>query len=295
MALVLLATSSLTAQTTLPTSAQYLGQEPPGQVPVVFAPGIVSTTELYEYGSVFSPDGKEFFYAVTINSKPQIRCIKFEKNGWSKPMTIIGSDKFEYNDPFLSPDGNRLYFISDQPAPGRGEKKNFDIWYLERKGNSWSKAPINAGPGINSAQNEYFISFTNEGTMYFSSNAETSPANERNYNVRFSRSLKGRFQPSQKLGNAVNTGHYEADVFVSPDERYLIFCAERPDGYGQGDLYISFKSPTGDWEKAKNLGDAINTPSYEFCPFVSGNGKYLFFSRDGDIHWVKATFLDTLK
>lgn len=293
--LFLLPAGSLLAQATLPAGDRYLGQKPPGQEPVMFAPGVVSQKELYEYGSVFSRNGKEFFYAVIINSKPQIRCIRFEQNAWTTPETIIGSDLYEYNDPFLSPDGNRLYFISDRPANGQGEKKDFDIWYIERKGNAWSNVPVNAGPGINSAKNEYYMSFTRDGTMYFSSNGDSKPANDRNYEVRFSRSKNGTFQPSQKLGNGVNTEHYEADVFVSPDERYLIFCSERPDGQGQGDLYISFKSPSGEWQKAQNLGNKINTEAYEFCPFVSNDGKYFFFSRGGDIYWVEAGFIETLK
>jgi Tol biopolymer transport system component len=295
LALLVLTAGPLAAQTAVPASAGYLGQKPPGPTPVVFAPGIVSQKEHYEYGSVFSRNGKEFFYAVIINSKPQIRCIRFEENAWTAPKTIIGSDLYEYNDPFLSPDDNRLYFISDRPADGQGKKKDFDIWYIERKGNSWSDVPVNAGPGINSAKNEYYMSFTNAGTMYFSSNGDSKPANEKDYDVRFSRNIKGKFQTSQKLTNGVNTEHYEADVFVSPDERFLIFCTERPDGQGQGDLYISFKSPTGEWQKAKSLGNIINTGAYEFCPFVTSDGKYFFFSRDGDIYWVEAKFLTALK
>lgn len=269
--------------------AQYLNQQLPGETPVVFAPGMVSLKDHYEYGSFFSKDGKEFYYAVTIHSKPQIRCMRLEKGSWTKPEMIIGNDRYDYNDPFISPDGKRLYFISDQPIDGQSEKKDFDIWYLERKGNGWSEIPVNAGPAINSAKNEYYMSFTSDGTMYFSSNRD------KDYNVYSSRYVNGTFQAAQKLPDAVNTEHYEADVFVSADEQYVIFCGEHPDGYGQGDLYISFKNPAGEWQKAKNLGKAINSKGYEFCPFVTSDGKYLFFSRDGDIFWVKATFLKKLR
>lgn len=293
LTLCLITAHSLLAQTSVPGSARYLGQHPPGAVPVVFGPGRVSQKDLYEYGSVFSRDGQEFFYAVIINSKPQIRGMRYEQNGWTAPKTIIGSDVYEYNDPFLSPDGNRLYFISDRPADGKGDKKDFDIWYIERKGTAWSEVPVNAGPGINSPKNEYYMSFTDDGTMYFSSNADSRPDQERDYNIRFSKYEKGRFQPSEKLPDRVNSAHYEADVFVSPDEKYLIFCAERPDGQGQGDLYISFKGPSGEWQQARNLGNAVNTEAYEFCPFVTSDGKYLFFSRGGDIYWVDAGFLES--
>lgn len=291
MALILIFAGSLQAQ----TGTRYLNQNPPGRIPIVFAPDVVSLKDHYEYGSVFSSDGTEFYYAVIINKKPQIRCIRFENNVWSAPKTVIGSDRYEYNDPFLSPDEKRLYFISDRAVDGQGEKKDFDIWYIERQKNAWSTVPVNAGPGINTGKNEYYMSFTKEGTMYFSSNGGTDHSTDKNYDIRFSPSVRGKFQPSQPLPPAVNTAHYEADVFVSPDEQYVIFCAERPDGFGKGDLYISFKSKTGAWQKAKNLGSVINTDAYEFCPFMTSDGKYLFFSRDGDIFWVDATVIETLK
>jgi hypothetical protein len=131
--------------------------------------------------------------------------------------------------------------------------------------------------------------------MYFSSNGGTNQATDKNYDIRFSKFFNGTFQPSGKLPGAINTEHYEADVFVSPDEKYVIFCAERPDGLGKGDLYISFKSETGEWQKAKNMGNVINSGDYEFCPFVTSDGKYLFFSRSGDIFWVKAEVIENLK
>ncbi|MGA0557493.1 hypothetical protein ACO2Q8_12625 [Larkinella sp. VNQ87] len=291
-ALVLVFAGSLLAQ---PTTPMYLNQKPPGMVPVVFAPDLVSLKDHYEYGSVFSKDGKEFYYAVIINKKPQIRCIRFEQNAWTAPKTVIGSDKYEYNDPFLSPDEKRLYFISDRAVDGKGEKKDFDIWYIERTKDGWSNEPITAGPAINTDKNEYYMSFTKTGTMYFSSNGGTNATTDKNYDIRFSPYAGGKFQPGRKVADAVNTEHYEADVFVSPDENYIIFCAERPDGLGAGDLYISFKSKTGAWQKAKNMGKVINTDSYEFCPFVTPDGKYLFFSRSGDIFWVDAAVINSLR
>ncbi|TLV03936.1 PD40 domain-containing protein [Dyadobacter luticola] len=293
-AILLIFSGSLSAQN-IPAKSMYLNQNPPGQTAAVFAPGLVSSKEHYEYGSTFSKDGKELFYAVIINDKPQIRCIKFEENAWSAPKTIIGSDKYEHNDPFLSPDQNRLYFISDRAMDGKGEKKDFDIWYIERTSDGWSDKPVSAGPGINTPKNEYYMSFTNDGTMYFSSNGGTDMATDKNYDIKSAKYSKGEFQSSVKLPKEINTEHYEADVFVSPDEQYVIFCTERPGNFGKGDLYISFKTKTGEWLPAKNMGNKINNEGYEFCPFVTSDGKYLFFSRDGEIFWISASVIDSLR
>ena len=270
----------------------YLGQQPPKMEAKLFAPGTVSEGDRYEYGSYFSKDGKEFYYAVIVNEKPQIWLSKLVDNQWTKPQVVLASDKYEYNDPFLSPDGKRLFFISDQALDGQSDKKDFDIWYIERRENGWSK-PHNAGPAINTDMNEYYMSFTADGTMYFSSNGGSS--NNHNYNIRFAKLLNGQFQASQELGELVNSEYYEADVFVSPDEQFIIYCGERPDGMGKGDLYISFKDEKGQWQKSRNMGNAINTEKYEFCPFVSSDGKYLFFSQDGDIYWISAEVINRLK
>jgi hypothetical protein len=291
---LLLCTGLSLAQTANTANYMYLNQEPPGLTPKLFAPGRVSLKDRYEFGSVFTRDGKEFYYAVEIAKRPHIECIEYENNLWSDPVKVLVSDKYGYNDPFLSPDENKLFFISDRAMDGKGDKKDIDIWYVQREGKGWSK-PVNAGKEINSPHNEYYISFTKGGTMYYSSNKEAEDVKSKKYDIYKSPFVKNTFGASAKLGSAINSEHYEADVFVSPDEKYMIYCAERPDGYGGGDLFVSFKDAKGEWTKAKNMGKTVNTQGYEFCPFVTGDGKYLFFSRDGDIYWIDAKVIDKLK
>lgn len=292
--LLLLSTGLSLAQTSTIANNMYLNQEPPGMTPKLFAPGIVSLKDRYEFGSVFTRDGKEFYYAIEGAQRPHIEYMKFENNRWSEPIKLLSSDKYGYNDPFLSPDEKKLFFISDQAMDGKGDKKDIDIWYVQREGKGWSK-PINAGKQINSTHNEYYISFTKGGTMYYSSNKEADNVKSHKYDIYNSPFVKSSFGTSIRLGSAINSEHYEADVFVSPDEEYMIYCAERPDGFGRGDLFISFKEANGEWGKAKNMGNAINTEGYEFCPFVTSDGKYLFFSRDGDIYWVDAKVISQIK
>lgn len=179
---------------------------------------------------------------------------------------------YSYNDPFLSPDQTKLFFISDMAMDGLGPKKDYDIWYIQRNGGGWSK-PINAGNNINSERNEYYMSFSAQGTMYFSSNANAAEDNKMNYDIYASRYVNGEFQPSEKMPESINTNGYEADVFISPDESYIIFCADRPDGIGRGDLYISFKKNDGTWTDSKSMGNIINTQNHELCPFVTADGN----------------------
>lgn len=255
-------------------SFKYLSQKPPGSTPVKFAPEFLVAATQHEFGSVFSSDGNEFFWAVDTGGKAEIRFTKISNGQWTSPATLISHDVFSYNDPMLSPDESRLYFISDQPLSQPGEKKDYDIWFVERQRNGWS-APINAGLPINSDKNEYYISFSENGTIFFSSNRSVSNERQANYDIYAAAAIEaGSFREPLPVGDSINMRDYEADVFVAPDESYLIFCGDHLDGFGKGDLYISFKNADATWTKARNMGDAINTAGHELCPFVTRDGKY---------------------
>lgn len=262
----------------------YLKEPPPSLTPRVFAPGLISKQNQSEFGSVFSADGTEFFYGVDINGKAEIRYSRLDQDTWTVPKTIIGHTTYSHNDPMLSPDETRLYYISNMPRNGE-KTSDYDIWYSKREQEGWSK-PINAGSNINSPHNEYYISFTSEGTMYFSSNTDAEKGKEHDYDIYSSRFENGKFQKSVKLGDAINSDNYEADVFVAPDESYLIFCSTRPDGLGRGDLYISYKEENDKWSQAKSLNKPINSEKHELCPWVTTDGKYFLYTSNQDIYWV---------
>ena len=277
---------------TFSAKGPYLGQLYPQKKALEFAPNLISTEES-EFGSVFSSNGKEFYYAVDVNGKNEIRYTKMENQRWSDPVVLLSHDRYGYNDPFLSNDEQRLYFISKQPLNGQGEEKDVDIWYIEKRDDSWSD-PINAGKAINTSGDEYYISFTKEGNMYFSSNGHHFDDSRNDHDIYCSRFMDGEFQKAQVLPNTINSRDYEADVFIDPDERYMIFCSSRDGGYGRGDLYISFRKEEGEWSRAINMGEKVNSSHYEYCPFVSKDGQFLFFTRHQDIFWISTDIITEL-
>lgn len=230
-----------------------------------------------------------------VNGKAEIRYTKLEGKIWSKPKVLLSHDKYSWNDPFLSPDENRLYFISNKALESNKIKEDYDIWYIEREDNKWNPKLIHIGANINTNKNEYYISFAKDGRMYFSSNKNAVENKQHNFNIYSSELKEGIFQEPKLLDDSINTKAYEADVFVSPDESYVIFCSIRKEGYGKGDLYISFKDETGNWSKATNMGAVINTEGHELCPFVTKDGKYFFYTSNQDIYWVDASVIQELK
>src|SRR5688500_11501391 len=115
------------------TDPGYFNEIPPGTTPAVFAHGKVSRPDQFEFGADFSKDRSEFYYGVAINGKAETRMMKFKNGSWTPPVTILIHDVYSYNDPFLSPDEKKLFFISDRPLNGLGPKKDYDIWRSEER------------------------------------------------------------------------------------------------------------------------------------------------------------------
>jgi Tol biopolymer transport system component len=269
----------------------YLGQKPPGMNPQVFARGIVSTAQ-GEFNAAFSPDGKEFFFSVNEpGGRETMKFMKLENDRWAPPQPAHFVSPQNDCDPIFSHDGKRLYFISTRPKKERGGSRDWDIWYVERKDGGWSD-PINIGSPVNSDVDEYYVSLTTEGTIYFASNRAGGMGS---FDIYRSQLVDGDYAKPENLGAAINTRYLEHDPFIAPDESFLVFTSvNRPEGFGSGDLYISSRRKDGTWSKAKNLGKTFNTSGYDFCPILSPDGKYFFFTRRGDIYWVRIEAIQKL-
>jgi len=125
----------------------YLGQAPPGTTPRVFARNAVSTSD-DELNSVFTPDGREFYFTIQgADTRWTIMRSALENGRWTQPPASF-SGKWSDVDLFITPDGRQLYFCSNRPLQG-DLPKDFDIWVCEPSGAGWSE-PRNMGWPINS-------------------------------------------------------------------------------------------------------------------------------------------------
>jgi len=262
--------------------------------PELFAPGVISKPDRHEFGLALTADGTQAFFGVDWGDSVEIWHVEREGESWGTAQPLLKDEEFNFNDPSLDPEERRLYFISTRPPAGtpKGTARNADIWYLERRGEGWSPQ-IHAGPVINSTADEYYISFTDDGSLYFASNVGAD--RKGNYDIYFSRNALSAPEKPVRLGPGVNTGAYEADVFVAPDGSYVIFAAGRRGGLGRGDLYISVRGEDGTFEKAKNLGAPINTAGHELCPWVSRDGRFFYYTSRQDIYRIDTAALWTAR
>jgi hypothetical protein len=83
------------------------------------------------------------------------------------------------------------------------------------------------------------------------------------------------------MGSDINTEAWETHAAVSADGNTLYFVSNRDGGYGGRDIYRCVKLPNGDWSKSLSIGPVINTPYEEDSPFLSPDGKTLYFASTG--------------
>jgi Tol biopolymer transport system component len=247
--------------------------------PRLFGEGVISTGDM-ELNAAFSPDGRTLYFTKRTPA-PQMWFIlvsHFQNGKWGEPDMAEFSGQHSDFDPFISPDGRRLFFCSNRPTDAQ-RKSDFDIWVADKTEagpHSWS-APKRLEAPINTPAQEFYPSVAVNGTLYFSSNREGGKGRGDIYRARL---IDGKYAEPENLGEMINSQFFEGDPYIAPDESYLIFVSYgRPEGQGDGDLYLSLRRE-GAWTKAVNLGSPINSAALDFCPIVSPDGKYFFFTSE---------------
>jgi WD40-like Beta Propeller Repeat len=262
----------------------------------VFAPGIVSRADRIESCPALTPDGREFYFTVRQSpGKWAIHVSRVAEEGWSEPQVAPFSGTWSDLEPFISPDGRRLFFTSNRPfSPEDRPRGDYDIWFVERESGGWGR-PRNAGPQVNFSGDQWRPSVSRNGNLYFSSQGlwRAEPADD-------------GYAAAHKISDfAQNPTILGGHPYVAPDESYILTSwMMGPGGRGGWDLYVSFRRPDGTWTPSKNVGETVNTEANEDFPLVSPDGRFLFFSRytketdgreQGDIHRVAADFLKSLR
>ena len=100
-------------------------------------------------------------------------------------------------------------------------------------------------------------------------------------NIYVSYFRNGMWTKVKKLGENINTKYWESHASISPDNQKLYFVSNRAGGFGDLDIYVAKRLPDSTWSVPENLGGNINTRWNENTPFLTPDGKRLFFSSEG--------------
>ena len=258
----------------------YFGQKPPGMIPEVFAPGFISTPDDMEYACTYTPDGKEFYYSVNkgITGEPVIMVSRWKDGKWTVPEKLNVQAEGLCTEPHVTRDGQTLYFGGHLTPQGE-EKERRGIWQLKRDGDSWS--------GLSYVTDGMYATTTEDGSIYLTDVYGTRALVKLPFNGT-------GFDEPIVLEGGPNSPVRGVHPCVAPDESFIIFDHDRPDG-SEGDLFVSFNNGDGTWSESYSLGDTINSSGIEFCASLSPDGKYLFFMKDFDIYWVDIKIIDQFR
>lgn len=247
-----------------------------GGKPSIFQNGVICTGD-YESHPTFSLHGDTlFFLKCSPDFSTYTICVSYLKNNkWTRPAVASFSGKYLDGDPFITRDGNTLFFISNRPIKkGDPAKSDSDIWKVVKTKKGWSE-PIHLDEPINSPTDEFYPTVADDGTMYFGS--RRNEGKNSNSDIFKCKLENGKYLHVESLGDSVNSPFNDYEPFISPKQDMLIFMSTRPNGLRNADLYISFNK-NGHWTKAQKLPEPINSDGTEFSPKITWDGKHFIFS-----------------
>lgn len=252
-----------------------------GYEAVRFAPGVISTGDVF--ASSFTPDGRTVYFTKATQDRTRMQIMQSTWAGgrWSTPTVAPFSTGTRQMDPHVAPDGKSVLFTAPRRrgAVATDPDGDWDTWTARIDGKDDPTEAARFAGAANSALHEMYPGITTDGMLLF---GVRDPENRAPGGIRYwHRKLRGD-PASIDLGAGVRN---PGNPYITPDGRVLIFSANGPDARRRTDLFVSTRRGDGRWREPQNLGLAVNTIDVEFCPQLSPDGQFLFFSRvtyDGD-------------
>jgi Tol biopolymer transport system component len=236
----------------------------------IVAEGVLPKSESQTFPAEDPATGDLWFSVIGESFDTQtVRVARKTDSGWASPEIAPFSGVWGDRAPRFSPDGASLYVTSNRPRPGSSEAGDMNVWRLERTGTGWS-APVLVDSPVNSEASDIHPSITSSA-VWVASNRGGGMGRSDLYRI-------GSAGEVEHLGPPLNDELSQPDLWVSPDETWMILAiTDRPGGYGGDDLYVS-RFENGAWSEPVNLGPEINTAEYEYGPWVTADGEHLLFT-----------------
>jgi hypothetical protein len=236
---------------------------------VPWKPGNISSP-MFESHAAFDPLTSDLYF---VRSSPQFTGWRIfvshqTPQGWSAPESPSFAGDGVEADPFFTPDGRSLYFISTRSTDGV-KHKDLDLWRVDRGADGKWGVPVRLLEPLNSPSTEWFPRPAPDGWLYFGSNRPGGRGGNDIWRGR--RGADGQWTV-ENLGSNINSGGDEYEPLPSPDGTRLIVMTS--DG-----LYESHRT-AGGWTKKEKLGHRVNVNRTEIGAVFSPSGKSLLFSRD---------------
>jgi outer membrane protein OmpA-like peptidoglycan-associated protein len=180
---------------------------------------------------------------------------------------IINNNSSNYK-AVRSGDGSTLLYMNELPF--------YDAVYFSRFENGQWTEPENITPQIQSDGDQYVTAVSYDGTTLYLTKEDNF-----NSDIYISDYNNGQWTKSRPLDKPVNSKYWESHASISKDNKTLYFTSNRRGGLGEMDIFKSSLDEEGNWDDPENLGSTINTSLNEDTPFITEDGKSLYFSSQG--------------
>ena len=215
------------------------------------------------------------------------------EEGWASPQKVFNDLNDNGNNAVIgsSKDGNTIYVFNSIQSYKRIAK---GLAYAKKgEDGVWGELQRINIPGfeiengfysfyINPEENVLLISMPQADTTFYE-------------DLYFSLKQNGEWTEVKSLGNIINTNLVETSPYLADDGKTLYFASSGHEGFGQTDIFVSYRQDDSwtNWTKPLNLGAPINSQHFESY-FTMGNNQEVYFvsnreQRYSDIYYTKFT------
>ncbi|GAA4004490.1 hypothetical protein GCM10022408_15370 [Hymenobacter fastidiosus] len=206
--------------------------------------------------------------------------------GPGEPLTAVNTPGNELQ-PVLAPDGKTLYLARTRFAGNtEGNTDSGDIWVSQSADNGLTWGPAQRLDALNTQQNNGVMAVLGaQGSHLLVRGGYDRNGSFRDDGVSKVPRAGGAKSKSGRPVALDIVNYYSAAAattfFQTADEKILLLSLERGDSFGGNDLYVSMPNDDGSWTDPRSLGGVLNSPGFEFAPWLAPDGKTLYFSSYG--------------
>ncbi|PCH62785.1 MAG: hypothetical protein COC19_02360 [SAR86 cluster bacterium] len=230
-----------------------------------------------------APGDPKDLYIATFNA---------ETGSWNTPVNMglpvnaapaTGTDPLRLGDdrePWISADGNTIYFKSDRLAT-TSPRNNNDLFVTHKRNGRWTEPEVIGLPISTLAGDEHCPAILQDGkTLCFASRREGGFGGSDIYCSQ--QDNAGNWMEPVNQGANINTAAEEFH-FSQDDNGMVYFTSNRPGGFGGMDIWSAMQKGENQWGAATNLGPQVNTAGADMCPALPpGTDTIAWFSSRSD-------------
>ena len=240
--------------------------------PQRWTPAALSTDQ-YESSPTFSPDGREAVFMRADRSFQHYRLLwsRCEGGRWTTPQAppFAAPAPALEADPFFTPDGRQLYFVSNRQAPQ--DEDNLDIWVVSRDANGGWGTPRRLPEPVNSPGSELLPRLDAQGRLWFGSDR---PGGLGKGDIYVATPGAGNTWSVANAGPPISTPAYEYEAELSRDGRTMVVVADRGD---RSHLYRYTRGADGRWAEQGRVDARADV--FQVGPRLSPRGERLLFAQ----------------